>query len=84
MYEVQFSNHSKKFISNLNSKRKNQIKKAIDNLRKDPFSYPYKKLKDFEADYRIRVGNFRITYSVHKKQLLIRIIKIGKRENFYS
>ena len=83
MYEVQFSNQSRKFIKDLDDKRKLQIKKVIDTLIKDPFSLPYKKLNGMDADYRIRVGEFRISYSIEKNELLIRIIKIGNRENFY-
>ncbi|MFW6286178.1 MAG: type II toxin-antitoxin system RelE family toxin [Nanoarchaeota archaeon] len=84
MYDIHFSNQSKKFINNLDPKRKKQIKTVVDSLRKDPFSYPYKKLSNFEADYRIRVGSFRISYSIYKEKLLIKIVKIGKRENFYN
>lgn len=84
MYEIHFSNQSKKFIKDLDNKRKLQIKESIDKLRLDPFSIPYKKLSSNQVDYRIRVGNFRISYSVYKNELLILIIKIGKRENFYE
>lgn len=58
MYELQFSKQSLKFIKELESKRKNQIKKALDLLKKDPFSQPYKKLNGTQADFRIRIGNF--------------------------
>lgn len=84
MYSIRFSNQAKKYIESLDTKRKKQIQNAIDSLRIDPFSYPYKKLHDFEADFRIRVGNLRISYCVDKKEVLISIIKVGKRENFYS
>jgi mRNA interferase RelE/StbE len=84
MYEIQFSNQAKKFIKNLDSNRKEKIKEVIDNLKKDAFAYPYKKLVNSPADFRIRVGEYRISYSFFKNKLLIRIIKIGKRENFYS
>lgn len=83
MYEIHFSNQSRKLIKELDEKRRIQIKKAIDLLREDPFGLPYKKLNGLEADYRIRVGEFRISYSIDKNQLIIRIIKIGNRENFY-
>ena len=84
MYEPRFSNQSKKFIKKLDEQRKEQIQKAIDTLVKNPFSLPYKKLSGFEADYRVRIGEFRISYSVYKKELIILFVKIGKRENFYD
>lgn len=84
MYEIIFSKQAKKFIQSLNSKQKENIKKVIISLSLDPFSFPYKKLKNLDANYRIRVGTYRLSYSIEKNKLLIRIVKIGKRENFYN
>ncbi|MCA9486770.1 MAG: type II toxin-antitoxin system RelE/ParE family toxin [Candidatus Woesearchaeota archaeon] len=84
MYEAHFSNQAKKFIKNLDKQRQKQIQETVNSLLKDPFSLPYKKLTGFEADYRVRVGEFRISYSVYKKEVLITFVKIGKRENFYA
>mgnify|MGYP002637684105 CR=1 FL=1 len=84
MYELIFSNQSKKFIRDLELKRKNQIKKVLNSLKRDPFCFPYKKLSGMDADYRIRKGSFRISYSIQKEELVIQIVKIGKRENFYD
>jgi mRNA interferase RelE/StbE len=42
-----------------------------------------KKLKGAEGLYRIRVGDFRVIYTVEAKQLVVLIVDIGNRRDVY-
>ena len=55
---------------------------AIESLAADPFQG--KKLKGkFDGDYSLRVGSYRVIYSVFKDRLLIIIIDVGHRREIY-
>jgi len=52
-------------------------------LAEDPRPRGSKKLSGYEDVFRIRVGRFRVLYSVAKKRLVILILKIGHRRDVY-
>jgi mRNA interferase RelE/StbE len=59
------------------------IRLHIDSLANTPFPPNVKKLEGEENIYRIRVGDYRIVYQVHKKVLLILVLAIGHRKEVY-
>lgn len=84
MFEIYFRKNALNQFSKLPKSTQKRIKKVLFELSKDPFKVPYKKLINFENSFRIRVGNYRIIYSIHKDNCVIEVIKIGKRENVYE
>ena len=62
-----------KGIPNVYTKK---IYAELKSLEIDPFPNGSKKLQGSENKYRIRVGTYRIIYSVFENELLIEIIKI--------
>jgi len=42
-----------------------------------------KKLKGEEGFYRSRVGDYRVVYSVHDKELLVLVVRIAPRSEAY-
>ena len=56
----------------------------MDCLKENPYSYPYKKIKGETNLYRIRIGEYRISYEVYENENIIIILKIGKRDKFYQ
>ncbi|WP_356710888.1 type II toxin-antitoxin system RelE/ParE family toxin [Paenibacillus sp. CECT 9249] len=43
-----------------------------------------KKMQGVENRYRLRVGSFRIIYSIHDDELIIIVIKISSRRDVYK
>lgn len=86
MYEVRFSNSSKKYLTNIKNKEiKERILKSISSLKLNPFPKGnFKHLENRVKEFRIRVGKYRIIYSVYNKELLILIIDIDKRSRIYK
>ena len=61
-----------------------KIKKGIEDLVSFPDLSNIKHLKNHPvADYRLRVGNYRILFDVDWEQMEIFILKIGHRKDVY-
>ncbi|MEW5799769.1 MAG: type II toxin-antitoxin system RelE/ParE family toxin [Bacteroidota bacterium] len=56
----------------------------IENLADHPFPKGSKKLKGEKNRWRIRVGDYRIIYSILVKELIIDIIRIRRRKEAYN
>ena len=59
------------------------IKKAVNDLENNPRPFGYRKLEGFENSYRIRVGIYRIIYTIDDDILTIEVVKIDHRSNIY-
>jgi mRNA interferase RelE/StbE len=59
-----------------------KIHKKIKKLKTDPKPPGVKKLKQMEG-YRVRVGNYRILYTIDKQSKIITIYKIAHRKLTY-
>jgi mRNA interferase RelE/StbE len=46
--------------------------------------FDIKKLKGRGNTFRVRLGEYRVIYELEKDELLILVIKFGKRENVYE
>ncbi|WP_297506098.1 type II toxin-antitoxin system RelE/ParE family toxin [Thermococcus sp.] len=82
-YEVVLSRKSLKFLRNLSPKDRARIKESLLKLRENPWSMQYKKLKGYPF-YRIRVGDYRVIYSVDETSKTVYVIRIGRRGNVYK
>ncbi len=60
-----------------------KIKTAINNLSDYPRPHGCKKLKGSLNDYRIRIGNYRVIYTIMNSMLIVTIIKIAHRKDVY-
>lgn len=65
------------------------IKKIYD-LTENPFPAGYKKLSGFKSDrttqkqcYRIRVGDYRVIYTIEQEIITITIVQVKKRGDIY-
>lgn len=66
---------------------KSEIKNAIESLIDYPLSLrqmDVQKLEGFERAFRIRVGRFRVFFSVDKASRSVYVTKIEKRESAYE
>ena len=64
------------------SKQKKRIEGKIETLATNPFSTQSKKLSGREG-WHLRVGDYRILYSVNKKEKLITILSAQHRKDAY-
>ncbi len=81
-YGIFLSRQAKKFLDSIDEATRDRIMEKLKLLADNPFALPYKKIKGRDATYRIRVGDYRVIYSVRGYE--VRILKIDKRERIYD
>lgn len=81
MYKIIIKKKAKKFIDKLPRNEKLRIIKAIELL---PNGEDIKKLKGHSDLLRLRVGDYRIIYTVDNGELIIYIIDAGNRGEIYN
>lgn len=85
MYRIQFSRSAEKELFALPSAITKRLVKAIDHLEANPRPSGCKKLKgSSEHLWRIRVGDYRIVYSIEDVLLIVDIRKVGHRKDIYE
>ncbi|MCD4729777.1 MAG: type II toxin-antitoxin system RelE/ParE family toxin [Bacteroidales bacterium] len=60
-----------------------KIIKAVESLSVNPYPAGCRKLRATEYTYRLRVGQYRVIYSIHADVLIIEIIRVGHRKSVY-
>lgn len=80
---VLLSKRATKFLDGLRDRALyERLRAAIDALADDPVPPASKSLTDREG-FRVRVGDYRILYTVDVGKLLVCIIEIGNRRDIY-
>ncbi|MCW5590105.1 MAG: type II toxin-antitoxin system RelE/ParE family toxin [Legionellales bacterium] len=84
MYTVKYSRQSIKTLQRLPKPLADRIMDKIKKLKQSPYHDPQvKALKGLDA-FRLRVGDWRIIYSINEGCLEILIIKIAPRGEAYK
>ncbi len=82
-FRIEVSATAEKQIRKLNRTEQIRILRAIRELAKDPHPRGVRRLQGYNDVFRIRVGSYRILYSVESHRLLILVLKIGHRRDIY-
>ena len=80
-YEIEISSSAEKQLRKLPREQQERIVRAILPLAQEPLPRGSRKLSGYEDVFRIRVGRYRILYSVPGRKLVIIILKIGHRRD---
>ena len=86
-FRVKISPKVKKFLDKQSSDTISRIDKALSKLRENPFhndELDIRKLIGFKNDYRLRIGQLRILYTVFKDESIIYVYKIAERGRAYK
>ena len=78
-YGALVSRRVRKQISRIERSNQLRIRAALDLLATEPRPPKCVALSDFESTYRVRVGDYRILYSVHDEIRVIAVIRVGHR-----
>lgn len=81
MYKIIIRKKAKKFIDKLSKNERFRIIKAIELL---PDGEDIKKLKGHDNLFRLRVGDYRIIYTVDHGELIVIVIDVGNRGEIYN
>ncbi|UHA71952.1 type II toxin-antitoxin system RelE family toxin [Paenibacillus sp. 481] len=85
-YEIKFYKEAIKNIRKLDKATRNRILDHLHILSENPRSpeLDIKKMQGIENHFRLRVGSYRVVYSIFKDQLIIVVIKVGSRGDVYN
>jgi len=85
MFKIEFSDTAARElvkIAKIDAKLCSRLIAAIEPLKTDP--YKGKSLKGkLLGSYSLRIGNYRVIYTIHKHRLIIYIIDVGQRKEIY-
>ena len=83
MYEVKLSKRAKKFLEKSPKQVNDRIIPAIRNLSENPRPNNCKKLIGSTNLWRVRIGDYRILYSIEDELKIVAIEQIGHRREIY-
>jgi mRNA interferase RelE/StbE len=85
-YKIELSSRSLKYLNKLDPKTKNRISNYLELLSENPRNpeLDIKRLQGETSLYRLRVGSYRILYTIKNNQLIIMVINIGSRGDIYK
>ncbi len=84
-YAIVISRRALKDMAGLPGPIVNKITHAIEDLREDPRPSGCKKLKGKEEYlWRIRIGNYRVIYSIQDTVRIVQIRDVGHRSSIYG
>lgn len=83
-YVVKIDRKALSFLKGLSAKPKRRIKSRIDALAENPYPPDAAPIAGQKDIWRMRSGSYRIAYTVRKAELLILIVHIDDRKDFYK
>ncbi len=82
-YAIQFKPAALRQLEKLPRQAQRRIGLKIEALRDDPFPAGCKKLAGLPDVWRVRVGDYRVVYRVHRGVLLVLVLAVGHRREVY-
>ena len=82
-YRIRISRTAERQLEALAVEGRRRVARAIQTLANDPFPRGCRKLTGYEDMFRIRVGPYRVLYSVNGDSLIVIVLKIGHRSSVY-
>ena len=81
MYQIIIKKRAKKFIDKLPMNERKRVVLAIEQL---PNGEDIKKLQGYDGLLRLRVGDYRIIYTVDNGKIIVYVIDAGNRGEIYK
>ncbi len=83
-YELEITASAERALAKLPKADSVRIARAIVELASVPRPRGCRKLKGQEDVYRIRVGMYRVIYSIDDRRIVVVVLKLGHRKHIYS
>lgn len=81
IYKIVLEKPAQKFLKRLSNPDKSRITKAISKL---PKGDDIKPLKGHKGYYRLRVGDYRVIYTIDNGKYIICVVDAGNRGDIYK
>lgn len=83
IYRIEWKKSAVKELSKLDKQAATRILAAVEELSQKPLPQGVRKLVGSDNAYRIRIGDYRVVYSLFQKQLLVHIVRVVHRREVY-
>lgn len=82
-YEIELTRRAEDEVLSLDAAIYQRVARAIDSLRETPRPPGVRKLKGYTNEWRIRVGSFRLVYTIDDSKRKITIFRVTDRKDVY-
>lgn len=82
-WQVLLQRRAEKELRRLDKPMRERIRLAIRQLADNPRPPGYKKLAGYDNLYRLRVGDWRISYAIEDDRLIVLVVEIAPRGRAY-
>ncbi|MGH9596067.1 MAG: type II toxin-antitoxin system RelE family toxin [Edaphobacter sp.] len=83
-YSVELKVSARKELERLPTKLIERIFPKLEGLASEPRPAGCKKLKGGQQEWRIRVGDYRVVYTIDDEKLLVSVMRIRHRSEVYD
>lgn len=82
-YKVAFTQRATREFNSLPRQAQVRLAPRIEALADEPRPHGVRKLTAEEELYRIRVGDYRVIYTIRDDELLVLVVDVGNRREIY-
>jgi len=79
-YEIVWKRSARKELKRLPKDIVRRVLDAVELLIEDPVPPGSRKLRGADTTFRLRVGDYRVVYSLYSHQLVIEVLRIAHRK----
>ncbi|ELP56564.1 MULTISPECIES: type II toxin-antitoxin system RelE family toxin [Microcystis] len=83
-YQIRLKTSAAKEFKKLPSSIRQRVSDSLEKLQQDPRPSGVVKLKGEDKMYRLRVGDYRIVYTIEDNDKIIKVTRIGHRQDVYQ
>ena len=83
-YQVIIPKPVQQQLDNLPDNVYDRVMKQIISLKENPRPHGCIKLRGYDNEYRIRIGDYRVSYEINDQQLIIILLHCKHRKNAYK
>jgi len=83
-YEVVLTRAAERKFAALPKAIAPQIGARLETLAEDPRPHGVKKLRGEDDLYRVRVGDYRVVYTIADERLVVLVVNLGHRKDIYE
>lgn len=83
-YSIEITRDALKVLGKLDKPVRRRVQAAIDELQHEPRPAGMIALQGQKGVYRIRVGDYRVLYTIRDSELVVLIVDLGHRREIYD
>jgi mRNA interferase RelE/StbE len=82
-YRIEVTRDALRALAKLDKPVRRRVQVAIDGLGENPRPSGVIALQGLRGAYRLRVGNYRVIYTVDDNRLVVLVVELGHRREIY-